>query len=84
MYSLLVLCRSQQGYISLEVQSCTFIVQFYIMDISITLYTWLFIVPSSKQVVDWEESKTILWSPKEVQGKLDSMVGYRIMLLEYT
>jgi hypothetical protein len=41
--------------------------QLYITDISITPYTWLFFVTSSTQVVDWEESKKILESPKEVQ-----------------
>jgi hypothetical protein len=38
--------------------------QFYITDKPITLYTGLFLVPSLKQVVDQEESKTILWSLK--------------------
>ena len=36
--------------------------QFYITDKPITLSTWLLLVPSSKQVVDWEASKTILLS----------------------
>ena len=38
---LLVLDRSQRGYFSLEVQSCTFTIQFYIMDISITFFHML-------------------------------------------
>jgi len=68
MIYLLVLIHSQQGYFSFEVQSCTFIGQFYIMDISVTLCTCSFLVPSRKQVVDSKESKTILWSPKELRG----------------
>jgi len=42
--------------------------QFCITYKPITLYTWLFLVPLSKQVVDREESKTILQSPKGVPG----------------
>jgi len=42
--------------------------QFHITAKPITLYTWLFLVPSSKQVVDWEESKMILLITKEVPG----------------
>ena len=64
----LVLYQSQRGYISFEVQSCTFIIQFYAMDIFITLYTWLYLVPSLKQVIDGEENMTRLWSTKEVRG----------------
>ena len=41
--------------------------QFYITDEPITLYTWLFVVPSSKQVVDREGSTTILQSLKGVR-----------------
>jgi len=68
MYYLLVLYRSQRGYFAVEVQSCTFILHFYIMDIFITFYTWLFLVCLSKQVIDQEDSKLILWSLKEVRG----------------
>jgi hypothetical protein len=77
---LLVLHWSQQGYFSLKVQSCMFILQFYITDISINLYTWLFLTPSFKQVIDREDSKRILWSQKEVWGKSISGVVQRILL----
>jgi hypothetical protein len=81
-HHLLVLYRSDQQSFSLEFRSCTFIPQFYVTDISITLYIWLFLVPSSHQVIDWEESKRILNSRKEVGGKLDSAVVNRIVLLQ--
>ena len=67
-YYLLLLDWTQLGYFFFGVQSCTFIIQFYTMDISITLYTGLFLVPLSNQVVDREVSKTILLGPKEVRG----------------
>jgi len=31
-------------------------------------YTWLFLEPLSRQVIDREVGKTILWSLKEVRG----------------
>jgi hypothetical protein len=39
-------------------------------------YTWLFLVPLSKEVVGREESKTILWSRKH---QLDNVVVWRIL-----
>jgi hypothetical protein len=51
-----------------------FILQFYITDISITHYTWLFLVPSRTQVIDYEESKMILHSLDEVHDLPDSEV----------
>jgi len=44
-YNILVLGWSQQGYFSFEVQSCMFIIQFYIANTSIAFSTWLFLVP---------------------------------------
>jgi len=67
-YYLFVLYRSQLGYFSSEGQSCTFVLQFYITDISITLYTRLFLVLSLTKGVDPEESNTIRWSPKRARG----------------
>ena len=77
MYYLLVLYWSQQGYFSFEVQSCTFLFSSTSRINHITLYTWLFLVPSSKQVVDWEESKTILLIPK---NQPDNLAVWRILL----
>jgi len=42
--------------------------QFHITHISITLYTWLFLVPSLKKVVDGERHKMRLLSPEDVRG----------------
>jgi hypothetical protein len=61
-----------------------FILQFYIKDISITLYTWLFLVPSRKQVIDYEESKMRLYSLDEVHDLPDSKVVQKIYLHEYS
>jgi hypothetical protein len=66
-YYLLVLYWSQRGYFFFEVQSCMLLFSSISQINPITLYTWLFLVPSSKQVVDQEESKTILWSSKKVR-----------------
>jgi len=63
---LLLLRRSQQGYFSFEVLSCTFIIQFYITDISITLSSWILLVPSSKQESDQKQSNWMVGSPKDV------------------
>jgi len=79
----LVLYQCHRGYSSLEVKSGTITLSFYIADTSVTLYTWLFLLHSSKHVIDQEESNTILHSQKEVQGKPDSMVVQRIFLSEY-
>ena len=65
---LLLLHRSQQGYFSFEVLSCTFIIQFYITDISLTLYSWILQVPSSKQEIDQKNSNWMVGSLKEVWG----------------
>jgi len=67
-YYLFVLYQSQLGYFSSEGQSCTFVLQFYITDISITLYSGLFLVLSLTRGVDREESNTIRWSPKRPRG----------------
>ena len=76
-YYRLVLYWSQRGYFSFEVQSCTFLFSSISRINRITPHTWLFWVPSSKQVVDREESKTILLSP---ENQPNSVVVWRILL----
>lgn len=78
LYYLSVLHQAQQRYFSLEVQSCMFITQFNITDISVTLYTWLFVVHWSKQVVDREVGKMICWSLKEVWGSVRLSGGLQV------
>jgi hypothetical protein len=63
-YYQLFLYWSQRGYFSIEVQSCTFLFSSTSRINPITQYTWLFLVSLRKQVVDRDESKTILWSLK--------------------
>jgi len=53
---LLVLHRSQWGYFSPEVQSCTFTIQFYITDISITLL-YLVILSTFAKASHWSGSE---------------------------
>jgi len=63
LYYLSVLHRGQQGYFSLEVQCCTFTIQFHIMDISIT---FIYFVILSTFI------KASRWSGSEQDNTLES------------
>jgi len=58
--------------------------QFYITDISITLYTSLFSVHSLKQVIDREESKTILGVRRKSEDQPNRGGIQSILLLGYS
>jgi hypothetical protein len=64
MHYLLLLYGSQRGHFSFEVQDCMFLFSSVSRINPITLYSWLILVPSSKQVVDRVGSTIILRSPK--------------------
>jgi len=59
-----------------------FIFHFYIIDISISLYGGVFIVSSSKQVVNQDQRMTIHWSMKEVPGLPDGEFVQRLFQFE--
>jgi hypothetical protein len=82
-YNVIVLDRSQLGYVSHEVRSWKFNLQFYIMDLTITVYTWVFLLLFSTQGVNRKLGTTIFLCPKEVCGNPNCMVVQRMLLFGY-